>query len=362
MTRSLLAIELELEDTETVDPDEYLRAALRWHFSEKTGSPLWLSLAGQLGFDPVSDIRSFADLGRFPDIAAHLRDRPVEDLIPRGLAHEPVPSVFETGGTTGSPKRLLYTERWIRRTLGWKTAELRKAGFPAGEPWLVAMPSGPHAFGHTTRLQAKALGSVLHTVDLDPRWVKKLVSSGGSPDTYLTHLIDQLGHIIRTQNIGALTTTPPIFAELLLHEELTDRLRRTLKYLAFAGAHLDEDTYDIIADTVPGTVIQNLYGSTMVLTTAKPRAGTEGASAVYDGYPPFVVFAVLDPETRRPVAYGERGQVRMTHISSGVFVPNNLERDSAIRLPAADGGVGDAIGSPRPLAAFDGEPVIEGVY
>ncbi|WP_329026114.1 AMP-binding protein [Streptomyces sp. NBC_00690] len=376
MTRSLLELE-ELEEradldaladldepavTAPIDPDEYLQAALRWHFSEDTGSRLWLELAGKLDFDPLSDIRSYDDLARFPDIAEHLRDRPVEDLIPRGLAHEPPPSVFETGGTTGAPKRLLYTDRWIKRALRWKTAELRAAGFPAGAPWLVAMPSGPHAFGHTTRLQAKALGSVLHTVDIDPRWVKRQILSGGSPDAYLTHLTDQLGHIIRTQNIAAITITPPIFSELLLDDELTERLRHRLTYLAFAGAHLDDDTRDVIAEIFPDTVIQNLYGSTMVLTTARVRPGTDASATVYDGYSPFVVFTVVDPETRRPVAYGERGQVRMTHISSGVFIPNNVERDSVIRLPAPEGAVGDSLGSPRPLAAFDGEPVIEGVY
>ncbi|MGK5545990.1 AMP-binding protein [Streptomyces sp. URMC 127] len=359
MVRSLL----ELEDAATIDPEEFLQAALRWHFSEETGSRLWLDLAGQLGFDPLSDIRSFSDLGKFPDIAEHLRDRPVTDLIPKGLAHEPAPSVFETGGTTGSPKRLIYTDRWVRRALAWKTAELQEAEFPAGEPWLVAMPAGPHAFGNTTRLQAKALGSTLHTVDLDPRWVKKLIASGENPGAYVAHLIDQIGHILRTQNIAALTTTPPILAELLLHDELTDRLRRNLKYLALAGAHLDDDTYELIADALPGVLIQNIYGSTMVLTTAKLRNPTvPPLDAVYEGYSPFVVFSVVDPGTGRPVAYGERGQVRMTHISSGVFIPNNLERDSAIRVPSSEGTAGDALKSPMPLAAFDGEPVIQGVY
>ncbi|GAA2252958.1 phenazine antibiotic biosynthesis protein [Streptomyces amakusaensis] len=362
MTRSILDIEDAATTTTTIDPEEFLRAALRWHFSEETGSPLWLALAKELDFDPLTDIRTFADLGRFPDIAAQLRDRPVEDLIPRGLADDPPPSVFETGGTTGSPKRLLYTERWVKRALRWKTAELREAGFPVGRPWLVAMPSGPHAFGHTTRLQAKALRSVLHTVDLDPRWVKKLIAAGQSPAPYLAHLIDQFGHIIRSQDIAAITTTPPIFSELLLHEELAERLRGSLKYLAFAGAHLDEDTYDLIAETLPDTVIQNIYGSTMILTTARPRPATEASATVYDGYSPFVSFAVVDPETREPVEFGERGQVRMTHVSSGMFIPNNFERDSAIRVPAPEGAVGDSLSSPAPLAAFDGEPVIEGVY
>ncbi|MEU4805761.1 AMP-binding protein [Actinosynnema sp. NPDC023587] len=352
-----------LEDSPTTDPEEYLHAALRWHFSPETGSPLWLGIAAELDFDPVRDIRSFADLGRFPDIAEHLRDRPVADLLPRGLSGHPAPYVFETGGTTGSPKRLLYTERWINRCLDWKTDELRAAGFPTGDPWLVAMPSGPHAFGHTTRLQARALGSVLHTVDLDPRWVKKQVLAGHRPDAYVEHLIDQISHIVRTQDIAAVTTTPPILAELVLRDDLVDRLRRTLKYVSLAGAQLGDDTFDLFVEALPGTVIQNVYGSTMVLTTAKIRNPADPAAAtVYDGYPPFVTFAVVDQETHRPVEYGQRGQVRMTHISSAVFIPNNLERDSAIRLPGPAGAVGDALRSPQPLETFDGERVIEGVY
>ncbi|GAA3691941.1 phenazine antibiotic biosynthesis protein [Nonomuraea antimicrobica] len=361
MPRSLL--DLEDADAGPIDPREYLEAALRWHFSERTGSRLWLTLAEDLDFDPITDITSFDGLSRFPDIGRHLRDSSIEDLVPRGLEHEPPPSVFETGGTTGSPKRLIYTERWIRRALAWKTEELTGAGFPVGRPWLVAMPSGPHAFGHTTRLQARALRSVLHTVDLDPRWVKKLIAAGGAPDAYVAHLVEQLGHIIRSQNIAAVTTTPPILSELLLHEELTDRLRRTLRYLALAGAHLDDDTYDLIAEAFPDAVIHNIYGSTMVLTTARIRPGTASPpDAVYDGYSPFVLFNVVDPDTGEPVAYGERGQVRMSHLSSGVFIPNNLERDSAVRVPGRAGGIGDALTGIRPLATFDGDRVIEGVY
>jgi hypothetical protein len=34
------------------------------------------------------------------------------------------------------------------------------------------------------------------------------------------------------------------------------------------------------------------------------------------------------------VPYGARGQVVMNHISKAMFLPNNLERDTAIRVPA----------------------------
>jgi hypothetical protein len=45
-----------------------------------------------------------------------------------------------------------------------------------------------------------------------------------------------------------------------------------------------------------------------------------------------------------------------------MFLPNNLERDSAIRLPGREGQVGDSLSEVRPIAAFEGAPVIEGVY
>ncbi|PXA77079.1 AMP-binding protein [Auritidibacter sp. NML100628] len=350
------------QDQLSSDPQAFLQEALRWHFSEDTGSPLWLRLAEDLDFDPLTEIKDYRDLARFPDIAQHLRDSPVADLKPRGLSEGSPPAVYETGGTTGSPKRLLYTDSWIARALEWKHQEFIEAGFPLGADWLVAMPSGPHAFGHTSRLQAHRLGSVLHTIDIDPRWVKKLVGHGSGADAYVNHLIEQIGHIIRTQRIGAVTTTPPIFTELMLHDDLIDALRPSLRYLGFAGAHLDEDTRTLIEESFPDVIIQNIYGSTMVLTTARLRQETlPGGGSIYDGYPPFVTFHIVDPDTLEPVPLGQRGQVRMSHISSGAFIPNNLERDSAIRIASA-GSIGDALGAPQPLQSFEGENVVQGVY
>ena len=52
----------------------------------------------------------------------------------------------------------------------------------------------------------------------------------------------------------------------------------------------------------------------------------------------------------------------MNHISKGMFIPNNLERDTAIRLPGPAGQVGDSVSEVSPVATFGGETVIEGVY
>ncbi len=52
----------------------------------------------------------------------------------------------------------------------------------------------------------------------------------------------------------------------------------------------------------------------------------------------------------------------MNHISKGMFIPNNLERDSAIRLRGHEGQIGDSVSDIAPVATFEGEAVIEGVY
>jgi hypothetical protein len=57
------------------DPEEYVRAAMDWHFSPETGSPFWLKRAKSLDFDPRTDVKSFADLRLFPNVINELRDR-----------------------------------------------------------------------------------------------------------------------------------------------------------------------------------------------------------------------------------------------------------------------------------------------
>ena len=37
--------------------DEYVQAAMQWHFGQETGSPYWLEKAKTLEFDPRTDVR-----------------------------------------------------------------------------------------------------------------------------------------------------------------------------------------------------------------------------------------------------------------------------------------------------------------
>src|SRR5262249_10800670 len=80
------------------DPDEFVRAAMEWHFNPATGSAYWLRKAETLTFDPRADVKSMQDLALFPDILNELRDVRVEDLIPRGYGPDPgIVGVYESG-------------------------------------------------------------------------------------------------------------------------------------------------------------------------------------------------------------------------------------------------------------------------
>jgi acyl-coenzyme A synthetase/AMP-(fatty) acid ligase len=179
---------------------------------------------------------------------------------------------------------------------------------------------------------------------------------------YVDHLIEQTTHILQTQDVANLHTTPPLLEAIARNPPATDLVNEKIRFTLLSGAHVDVDTLDLLCDIFPNTAISMVFGSTMILSQAITRATGDGEPFVFDPRGPYVVFSVVNPDTGEDVPYGERGQVVMNHVSKGMFLPNNLERDSAVRLPGPPGQVGDSLSEVTPVAAFDGEPVIEGVY
>jgi phenylacetate-coenzyme A ligase PaaK-like adenylate-forming protein len=350
-------------DAPPADPDAYLRTAIAWHFGADTGSPFWLRAAQALDFDPLTKVQTFADLRRFPNLVDELRGVPVEDLIPRGYGSPaPIPRIFESGGTTGAPKRTAQLPDWIEQVTRWQVEDFTAGGYVAGRGLACLMPSGPHGVGHFDRVVAERLGSVFHPIDLDPRWVKKLAARNATSEmaAYVDHVLEQARHILEAQDVVNLHATPPLVEAIARDDGLVELVNRKIRYLLLSGAHVDMDTLDLLRQIFPNTAIAMAFGSTMVLSQAETRV--DGDSLVFDPRSPYVVFWVIDPETGAEVPYGHRGQVVMNHISKGMLIPNNLERDTAIRMPGSDGHVGDSISEVAPVAVFGGERVIEGVY
>jgi phenylacetate-coenzyme A ligase PaaK-like adenylate-forming protein len=346
------------------NPAAYLRTAIAWHFGPDTGSPFWLRTARTLDFDPLTEVNTFADLRLFPNVVNELRSVPTEELIPRGYGTSPPPpQVFESGGTTGAPKRTVQMPDWIAQVIQWQTEDFATGGFLPGRGFLCLMPSGPHGVGYFSRLVSQRLGSTFHTIDMDPRWVKKIAARNAAAElaAYLDHVIEQAVFALRTQDIANLHTTPPLLEAIARNDDVVDLLNDKVRYVLLSGAHVDADTLDVLRDIFPATTITMAFGSTMVLSQAVTQIADDG-SFVFHPRTPYVAFWVIDPDTGERVPYGERGQVVMNHVSKGMFIPNNLERDLAIRIPGAASELSDSVCEVRPVTTFEGEAVIEGVY
>ncbi|CAI7974309.1 conserved hypothetical protein [Frankia sp. Hr75.2] len=349
----------------SIDADEYIGALMRWHFSEETGSPYWLRRSRSLDFDPIADVRTFADLVLFPNVVNEFRDVPVEDLVPRGLtgADRVIAGIFESGGTTGAPKRFVMFERWAEFALSWDEFHYSDLGTTN---ILAIAPSGPHMFGDFASRRARRHNGVRFTVDLDPRWIKNLIARGAleEADRYAEHLVDQAAHILTSQSVGILVTTPPLLERIARRAELVEVINKNIRFICWSGAHMDADSRDIFRREVfPGIPLKGLYGSTTVLGMSRERPQEDSDElAVFDPPSPYITFQVVDPGTGAEVGFGERGQVVMNHLTKYALVPNNLERDTAVRVEPLTGALGCAVADVAPVTTFDSQAVIEGVY
>lgn len=127
---------LDAGPSDGVDPDEFVRAAVRWHFDPETGSRYWLDRAERLAFDPRRDVKGVDDLALFPDLSDELRQVPVADLIPGVTAAAPGCSTSSTAaGRPGRPSGSSSS------TTGCGTARHRSTG-GCGSTGCPSVPSG----------------------------------------------------------------------------------------------------------------------------------------------------------------------------------------------------------------------------
>ena len=172
--------------------DAHVAATVAWHFHESTGCPFWLDFRKQLKFDPLTEVRSFDDLQKFPEFEDEwLRGGPVRRWVPKGIAEKPI-YVFETGGTTGIPKSRIAAEDF-RIDYSLFSETLPDQYFPPGSNWLMLGPSGPRRLRLAVEHLAQYRGGICFCIDLDPRWVIKLIKKGWMEhlEAYKQHCIDQ---------------------------------------------------------------------------------------------------------------------------------------------------------------------------
>jgi len=343
--------------------DEHVRETVRWHFSPETGTPYWLDWARDAGWDPRQVVRGFADLARFPNFDGELlRDLPHERWIPRAYQGRPF-TIFETGGTTGIPKQRIG---WDDYKVDYEafSETLSDEDFPRGGYWLMVGPTGPRRLRLAIEHLANHRGSSCYFVDLDPRWVKKLIASGQAAQAraYMTHVVDQAAVILRKRSVGALFTTPKLL------EALAERLSipgAGIRGVFCGGTTMDpQSTRFLVEEVLEGkTRLVPTYGNTLMgLAAHDPRFPEQGYSITYYAPQPRAVLRVVEPdEPERLAPYDAWGRVELTTLTRELFLPRFLERDEALRRAPIAAWPWDGVAEVRPFRAQQ-DSIVEGVY
>jgi len=350
------------------DLDELVRATMAWHFSPATGSPYWVARASEFSFNPLTDVQTYADLALFESVPMDWSTIPATSLVPLGCRGKGGRfGVFESGGTTGAPKRIVDNTSRVRN-IEFQNLFLEEQGFPRGqgdEGWLHIGPTGPHIMAKNVGNVAAFRGFLAYFVDLDPRWVKRCIASGRD-DTYkayLDHILDQVKDVLESQNIKAISTTPKVLDVIVGRPDVYDVLAEKVRGIIWGGTSIDAETLRLLRDEAfPDAVLAGAYGNTMMgMAPQRTPRDDDGTPCVFRPFYPYAVVEVVDEqEFKTPVAVGESGVVKVSALTRDLFVPPVIERDKVTRR-ATEGYPGVEVSDVRPRE-MPNTQVIEGVY
>src|SRR5499426_365400 len=349
--------------------DAHVREIVAWHFDPETGCPFWLDFASKLGWDPRKEINSFGDLRKFPPFEDEwLRGGPVRRWLPKGLEGKPV-FTFETGGTTGVPKSRLQIEDF-RIDYEMFSETLPDEYFPRGANWLMLGPSGPRRLRLAVEHLCQYRGGICFCVDLDPRWVIKLIKWGefAELEQYKAHVIDQAITVLGAgHDIKCLFTTPKLLEALA--EELENR-GMSIKAAGitgiFAGGTEFTPQYTRFATEEllgEGVYLTPTYGNTLMgLACSKPVGPADGYKIAYYAPQPRAVIEVVSfDDTNVVVDYGKTGRVKLTTLTRETFIPGFLERDEGEREMPCEQYPWDGVSGVRPFRKLAAQTTV-GVY
>lgn len=341
------------------DLDAWTRRVVRRHFDPETGSPYWLARARDLDFDP-RDVTRYEELTAFgPFPLGVLRGQDPQLLVPLAVPRPLTGRIWDSGGTTGDPCRVFYTPDMLLHRGAWRRWSFVTEGFEPGRAWLQATPTGPHLIGNGVWEVADLYSSLVYAIDMDPRWVKRLIRSARLADVadYTEHLVEQMVAVLRHGRIDYVNTTPALFAALLKsHPDTVDKLSG----VRLSGTQVSGGMYREFTAALRGGPCGRSYGNTFGNAAGLP-AEEDGEVLPYLPNYPQVTMAVVDPDDwSRTVGMGESGQVRLTVLHDDLFLPNVLERDRAVRYDTGTRYPCDGVANVRPLQVTRSAP--EGLY
>jgi len=354
--------------------DQHTVEIVQWHFHESTGCPFWLQKKSELKFDPLTEIRCFDDLKKFPAFEDDwLRGGPVRRWVPKAYENSPI-YVFETGGTTGIPKSRIVIDDF-RTDYEMFSHTLPDRYFPKGSNWLMLGPSGPRRLRLAVEHLCQYRGGICFCIDLDPRWVVKLIKKNWMEhlEEYKKHCIDQAVTILTAgHDIKCMFATPKLLEALA--DALEDR-GTSLPEIGVTGVfsggteftpqwtRFCVEEYFGGPPEESGIYMTPTYGNTLMgLACSRPLSADDGYKITYYAPQPRAVIEVVDFDRLDDVVgYGQTGRVKLTTLTKEFFVPGFLERDEGEREPPFERYPWDGISGVRPYRALASGTTV-GVY
>jgi len=344
--------------------DAHTREIVGWHFDPATGCPFWLDYAEKLDWDPREVIQSYTDLDKFEGFRDEwLRGGPVRRWVPRAYAGRPV-YVFETGGSTGVPKSRVNIDDF-RIDYEQFSQTLSDTTFPRGADWLMLGPSGPRRLRLAVEHLAQHRGGICFCVDMDPRWVVKLIRKGRSNEMheYKDHVVDQGLTLLKAHdNIRCLFTTPKLLEALC---ERMSLVKLGLRGVFCGGTQMTPQFHRFAREELLEGKIEFVptYGNTLMgLACCKPFDAADNYDIIYHPPQPRAMVEVVDFEDEKTVVdYGAWGRSRLTTLTKEFFMPRFMERDECKRTPPCAAYPWDGVANVRPYSRFQ-TTVVEGVY
>lgn len=349
--------------------DAHVREIVHWHFHPNTGTPFWLERAKSYKFDPLKDVKTFDDLklfGLFED--EWLRGGPVRRWVPKALANKPT-YVFETGGTTGIPKSRVVQDDF-RIDYEMFSDTLPDKYFPKGSNWLMLGPSGPRRLRLAVEHLCQHRGGICFCVDLDPRWVVKLIKKGWMEHlkAYQEHVIDQALTVLSAKHdIKCMFTTPKLLDSLAgrLEKDGSSVAQQGITGVFCGGTEMTSQWVRFAIEELlgPNVYIAPTYGNTLMgLAAAEMPTAEQNYKIAYYAPEPRAVAQVVDfKDYNKVVDYGRTGRVMLTTLTKEFFVPRFAERDEGEREAPSAKYPWDGVSGVRPYHEFAATTTV-GVY
>jgi phenylacetate-coenzyme A ligase PaaK-like adenylate-forming protein len=359
--------------------DEWLQRILEIHFHPEMGSRYWLEKAAEKRIIVSRDIKSIDDIILFGPMDEYaLASRPIEDFIPQCFLSDNRHFILgDTAGTMGTPKITAYRDdEFYIAFVEYFGYVAEKIQFPKRLNWLWIGPGGPHIIGKAARMLAERMGSMdPFSIDFDARWIKKLMPGSIGWERYFQHVEDQAMHLLHSQDIGVLFSTPPVLERLA--KKMSAELQHKIRGVHYGGMSLHPELYKQLKNKYfPKAVHLSGYGNTLFGVCLEVEDNKEGNLHYF---PPGVRLLIrivppgkrddnIDERLGQTVNYGERGQVVFSRFDESFLILNMLERDFAVRIPpstaAQELGLHlDGLADPGPAPSRDkGKQAVLGLY